>query len=201
MADLSVTIIADCDECRRVSNNPYVKSSTDLEAVFKIKVAGMGELCRRERQADYFDFKELRYINCDKCTVTHHMSRTVYSEQLDGYHDRSMEHRSGMKAMEIQRLIEADDNPCHENHIVLMAILDKGLSDFAEAINHVKVVNKPDNWGLYKCVESYLTWRFPRTGYICGREQLMLIWLAHDYDVNSPLCRLPRDVLRLILTL
>lgn len=200
LTDLSVTIIADCDECRRVSDNPYVKSSTDLEAVLKIKVAGMGELCRRERQSDYFEFKELRYISCEKCNVTWHMSRTVYSEQLDGDHDRSMNRRSGKKAMEIQRLMEADDNCCRDNHITLMATLDKGLSEFSAVINRVEIPNKTAPWQLYNCVDSYLSWRFPRDGYICGREQLALIFLAYDYDAGALFYRLPKEILRMILT-
>lgn len=201
-AELSMTIIADCDECRRVSTNQYVKLSTDLEAVFRIKVPGIGEIRRREREGDYYHFEELECIVCDKCNVTYSMERTDYDRDLDGDDENSMKRRSGKKANEIEAKMMAEDNPCRDNHHLLMKTLSRPLAKFTKAMNRVTIPGKSifGSWSPYNCVEAYLEWRFPLGKYNCGREQLILILLAHDYDTDCVLSHLPMEILIMILT-
>lgn len=201
ISELHCIIMAECDECRQRSTNPYVKSSTDLEAFFTITIEGIGELSRRECHGDYYTFEEMDCISCDKCYMTYRMLPTVYNERVD-FFSNSMTERSKIKAHQIRARILADDNPCREHHKHMLTVLNNKLQQFSIAMNLVMIDRvKGTAWRLSHSVRSYVYWWLPYDKIICGREQHLLILLAHSYDPSCLFSQLPMEILRMILSI
>jgi hypothetical protein len=200
---LTATLILDCDECRRTCTNPYVKSSMDVDLVIKVKVSGIGEICRRERQGDYNYFEELRYIHCDVCQTTFHMPRTVYDQHLDGEDPDSMQRRSAMEVFKLHCLMTAAKTQlCHSNHGILLSALDDTLDEFQMAINR----NSGQSVSLvYNLTGRYLYWRFVDNDEPYSFEdlydKLILLLMARKYDKTSLMVLLPMEIITRIFKL
>jgi hypothetical protein len=189
---LTAIIILDCDECRKTSDNPYTKSSGDVDVVFKIEAAGIGELCRRERRGEYYYFEETRYITCEVCQTTFYMPRVVYNRDLDGDDDESMDRRSATSFFNVYCLMRAESCPCRDNHDILLINLYEALEEFQETINsrHGKLLSL-----VHVLTDRYLWWRFVDTGepyaYQELYEKFMLLLLANKHDKQP----LPMEIL------